>query len=172
MPYPSLAVCAVLGFSLAVTACHSGGTAAGRGSGTASSPAVSPQSHASPSATPVAPAPVPRVVADCSKAPETLRVRPTGIVIACADGGLGFEKLTWARWGTSGATGQGELYENQCQPDCAEGKFATYPVLVALSRVKTSPQGAYFSEVTVTWEGRRPPNSTPHSFPLMPPRTG
>lgn len=109
------------------------------------------------------------MVADCAKAPDTLRLRPGDIVIACADGGLGVEKLTWTRWGTITATGHGELYENLCQPNCAEGKFGTYPVLVRLSRVKTSPRGAYFSELTVTWEGRRPPNSTSDSFPLLPP---
>lgn len=109
------------------------------------------------------------MVADCAKAPDTLRLRPGYIVIACADGGLGVEKLTWTRWGTITATGQGELYENLCQPNCAEGKFGTYPVLVRLSRVKTSARGAYFSELSVTWEGRRPPNSTSDSFPLLPP---
>lgn len=111
------------------------------------------------------PAAVPRVVGDC----VTPRVRPKVIVISCADGGLGFEKMTWSRWGAATASGQGDLYENLCEPSCAEGTIATYPVLVTLSRVKFSSHGAYFSELTVTWEGRKPRNSTPDSFPLMPP---
>ncbi|MBO0801560.1 MAG: hypothetical protein J2P25_00580 [Nocardiopsaceae bacterium] len=105
------------------------------------------------------------MVADCAKA----STRPSGIVIACADHGLGVEKMTWTSWGTSSATGQGIFYENQCQPSCAKGKTATYPVQVTLSKVKTSSQGAYFSELTVTWKGAKPSNSTPNHFPLMPP---
>lgn len=152
-----LAVCTILGPALATAACHSSGSAAAAGR---SSPAGT-VTHAA--------APVPRVVADCAEAPDTLQVRPKGIVIACADGGLGFAKLTWTRWGAPTATGQGELYENRCEPNCASGKYATYPVLVTLSRVRNSSRGAYFSELTVTWKGHRPPNSTPDSFPLMPP---
>lgn len=193
--YLPLAVCTILGSTLAATGCHSNGSvaAAGGGSGTTASiaaaakpklkPMPKPASHPSrsaasasrpsrsaasaASASPVAhvPAAVPRVVGDC----VTPRVRPKVIVISCADGGLGFEKMTWSRWGAATASGQGDLYENLCEPSCAEGTIATYPVLVTLSRVKFSSHGAYFSELTVTWEGRKPRNSTPDSFPLMPP---
>lgn len=198
--YLPLTICAILGSTLAVTACHSNGpgAAAGRSSGatasvaatvksapshsassaapvtsaapgTAGSAATASPSQSSPSPVASAGAPVPHVVADCSEMPDTMGVRPKGIVIACADDGLGVEKMTWTNWGTSTAKGQGELYENLCQPNCAEGKIETYPVLVTLSRVKNSSQGAYFSELTVTWEGNRPLNSTPDIFGLLGP---
>jgi hypothetical protein len=196
-----LAIAAVLGSAVALTACHATGPGA---AGLSPSATVTPASHsvtagsqpatgspvpataptaqmtppsaASPTApaSPAAPtgagAVVTRVVANCSVAPDTLAVRPKGIVIACADGNLGVEKMSWASWGASTATGRGTLYENQCEPNCAEGKFATYQVAVTLSTVKSSSQGAWFSELAVTWEGARPSNATPDRFPLMPPR--
>jgi hypothetical protein len=127
------------------------------------------RTQASPPVGPT-PAALTRVVANCSVAPGTLTVRPKGILIACADGNLGVERMSWDRWGASSATGRGTLYENQCKPNCAEGKFASYPVAVTLSKVKASSQGEWFSLLTVTWEGARPANATPDSFPLMAPR--
>jgi hypothetical protein len=96
-------------------------------------------------------------------------VRPASITLACADDGVGVENMTWTSWTTSSAAGTGAFWENQCEPSCADGKIATYPVTVALSAVETTSQGPWFSRLTVTWEANRPPNATPDSFPLMPP---
>ncbi|MBV9444333.1 MAG: hypothetical protein JO345_00290 [Streptosporangiaceae bacterium] len=52
----------------------------------------------------------------------------------------------------------------------AAGQTGTYPVAVTLSAAKTSAQGPWFSRLTVTWQGNRPPGATPDSFALMPPR--
>jgi hypothetical protein len=116
--------------------------------------------------------PLPGVVANCTSAlPYRLSVRPAVITLACADDGLGVKNMAWTTWTTSSATGRGMLWENLCQPNCAEGKIADYPVAVTLSLVKTSSQGAWFATLTVAWEGARPPNQTPDSFALTPPRS-
>ncbi len=52
--------------------------------------------------------------------------------------------------------------------DTAGEVRTTFAVAVTLSAVKTSPQGPWFSRLTVTWEANRPPNQTPGSFPLPP----
>lgn len=119
------------------------------------------------SASTTSPAPT-GVVANCDAASPSLSERPSGIVIACADDGLGAEDMIWSNWGTSTATGQGILYENECTPaaSCGASQFSTYPVKVTLSDVKSSSDGPYFSELSVTWEGNRPPNQTPNSFAL------
>jgi hypothetical protein len=101
-----------------------------------------------------------------------LSTRPTEIVLACADNGIGVEHMTWSNWDGTTATGQGLLWENLCQPNCATGKIATYPAAVTLSGVKASAQGPYFSSLAVTWQGNRPPNSTPETWSLMPPGNG
>jgi hypothetical protein len=68
-------------------------------------------------------------------------------------------KIAWATWSAFTATGQGDVWAVQCVPDCADGKEVITPARVTLSGVKTSPQGYYFSELTVTWEGRKPPDA-------------
>jgi len=115
---------------------------------------------------------LPGVVANCTTAPpHGLTARPTEIVIACADAGLGVEHLTWSSWTASSATGQGSLWLNLCKPYCADGTFAHYPVKTALSDVKDSSDGPWFGVLTVTFEGTRP-ESLPDTYNLMPPQAG
>jgi hypothetical protein len=115
---------------------------------------------------------LPGVVADCTTAPpHGLTARPTEIVISCADNGLGVQHLTWSSWSASSATGQGSLWLNLCKPDCADGTFAHYPVKTALSHVKYSSDGPWFSVLTITFEGTRP-HSLPGTYNLMPPQAG
>jgi hypothetical protein len=110
------------------------------------------------------------VVADCTSAPPyRLSTRPGTITLACADDGLGVQDMTWGTWAASAATGQGKLWEKLCVPNCAEGKTGTYPVAVTLSAVRSSASGPWFSRLTVSWEGQRPPGTTPSSFPLPKP---
>lgn len=54
-------------------------------------------------------------------------------------------------------------------PNCVTGKIGHYPVDVTLSAARASAKGRWFSELTVSWQGSRPPNHTPDSFTLMPP---
>jgi hypothetical protein len=110
------------------------------------------------------------VVADCASAePFPLSTKPPSIVLACADDGVRVEDLTWADWTATAARGHGTLLENQCVPDCAEGKFAKYPVTVALFAVQPSSKGPWFSRLTLTWGRDRPPNQTPSTFTLEAP---
>ena len=99
----------------------------------------------------------------------SLSVRPASIALACADNGLGVEKMAWTSWTASAAGGRGTFWEKLCQPNCADGKTGYYPVTVALSAVKTSPQGRWFRTLTVTWVGTRPPASTPDRYELTRP---
>jgi hypothetical protein len=98
-----------------------------------------------------------------------LSVEPAGIGLACADDGWGVEHMTWNDWTATTATGQGTFFEKLCKPNCAEGKIGYYPVSVTLSVVKTSPQGRWFSSLTASFPGARPPGIIPPSFSLMPP---
>ena len=151
-PHIAPAAGAVLSLAMAITACGSAHarTAAGAPAG----------------ASTVRPA----VVANCASVPpHRPSVRPGSITLACADAGLGVQKMTWNEWTASAATGQGRLWEKLCRPNCAEGKIATYPVAVTLSAVRSSSSGPWFSRLTVTWKGRRPPGHLPGSFPLMKP---
>ncbi len=168
----TLAMCAVLGLVPLAAGC-------GQVHATGSQPATAAAAPSRASSTPVSPArplattPLPGIVADCGVSPARLGVRPAAIVLACADAGLGVQRLRWTSWTASGAAGHGVLYEHDCVPSCAaSGTWDHYQVAVTLSAVKASPKGPWFSRLTVAWQGRRPPNSTPDSFGLMPPVTG
>jgi hypothetical protein len=178
------AIFALLSLTATVSACGSdhAGTAADAGATSRTStttPGTTPPS--SPTTTAPATLPpatstasvatvLPRVVADCTSAPPyRLSTRPGTITLACADDGLGVQDMTWGTWAASAATGQGKLWEKLCVPNCAEGKTGTYPVAVTLSAVRSSASGPWFSRLRVTWEGQRPPGTTPSSFPLPKP---
>ena len=154
-----LALCAVLG--LAAAGCQ--GNQAGSGSATArTAPAAGAPTLAGLADV--------YVVADCAAAaPYSLSREPWSITLACADAGIGVQDMTWATWTATAATGSGLLWEKLCVPDCATGKIGYYPVDVTLSAVRASAKGQWFSELTVSWQGSRPPNQTPDAFPLMPP---
>jgi len=62
------------------------------------------------------------------------------------------EALTWSRWGTDGAVGEGEMRLRECQPTCAGGRTKSSPVTVTLSGVRQCRGRSYFeaAEVRVT----------------------
>jgi hypothetical protein len=91
-------------------------------------------------------------------------------VITCADAGLGVEHLTWSAWAATTAAGQGSLWLNLCQPNCADGKYGHYPVKVTLTDVRNSAQGPWFKDLKIAYEGARPPYSLPSSYVMLPPQ--
>jgi len=171
-----LALCAVLG--LAVAGCRGNqagsGTATGRTAPAATAfPTTAVRATATGSAadepTVAGPADV-YVVADCAAATPYSRSRePLSITLACADDGIGVQDMLWTSWTATAAKGSGLLWEKLCVPDCAAGRVGYYPVDVTLSSVRSSAKGHWFSELTVSWQGSRPPNQTPDTFTLMPP---
>jgi hypothetical protein len=74
---------------------------------------------------------------DCTKP----RIRPSRIVISCADFGLFVTINHWNRWGRPKAKGKGDLHANTCRPDCATGKFKEYPVKVRLRKIREKTCG-------------------------------
>jgi hypothetical protein len=171
----TLAVCAALG--LAAAGCQgshgsqgSNGSQAGSatGSGPSTARTAAPARQVSGGAlTGLAEV---YVVADCAAAPPyPLSREPLSITLACADAGIGVRDMIWMTWTAKAATGSGLLWEKLCVPDCATGKIGYYPVDVTLSAVRASARGQWFSALTVSWQGSRPPNKTPDTFTLMPP---
>ena len=148
------------------------GSTAGAGSvATASPPTTSPARTVPAAVTRTPELADVYVVADCAAAaPYPLSREPVSITLACADAGIGVQDMLWTSWTTRAATGTGLLWEKLCVPDCADGKMGYYPVNVTLSAVRASAKGPWFSELTVSWQGSRPPNQTPDTFMLMPPR--
>ena len=184
-PFAALGV-TVLGvpvLGVAVAGCQasqrdSAAAATSTPAGTASSP---PTTAAAPTSIASSPATAPTtgvvvavvgVVANCDDAePHPLSRRPSSIVLACADAGIGVQDLTWTGWKPASATGRGVFWENECVPtaSCGSAQLSRYQVMVTLSAVKASADGRWFSRLTVTWPAGRPPNQTPDGFTLTPP---
>ena len=58
--------------------------------------------------------------------------KPTELLEYCADGNGGIAKIKWSTWSSEGAEGTGVYFRNNCEPDCASGKFSYTDVAVYL----------------------------------------
>lgn len=84
-------------------------------------------------------------------------VRPTSLILACADFNARVEDISWASWGYSQAIGSGTFTENQCVPDCAQGTFTNYPDSSVLLDDPSDSSGVpIFQQVIVTPSGNAP----------------
>ncbi len=88
-------------------------------------------------------------IPDCLGVP---RVRPTSIMLACGDGGLIANGLTWTGWGAGFAAARGTASANDCTPNCAEGHFHTSPVVLIADGRERCPDGRpAYARITVAW---------------------
>ena len=58
--------------------------------------------------------------------------QPTELLEFCADGNCGIQKIKWRTWSGGGADGTGVYFRNDCEPDCASGKFSYTDVALYL----------------------------------------
>lgn len=97
------------------------------------------------------------VVADCSGQQQT---RPSSLVLTCADANDALTALRWVSWANNQAFGTGTEKVNTCKPDCADGKFVSYPALITLWRPEPLPGHSgvrYFTRITRIYPSNRPP---------------
>jgi hypothetical protein len=109
-----------------------------------------------------------RVVGDCTKS----QVRPSSIVLACADDNLVLTHLGWSSFGSADATAKGDYYVNGCTPNCAAGKFHSYPIKLTLSAARECPDGHDdYREASFTFLATRP-RGAPSNYALFCPLPG
>ena len=80
-------------------------------------------------------------------------VKPTGIVLSCADANTALETLKWSKWNATTAQGSGVYSANDCEPTCVAGMFHRYKVNVVLSAPKTVEGTKVFTKARVTFPG-------------------
>ncbi|MEU2430455.1 hypothetical protein ABZ611_13255 [Streptomyces sp. NPDC007861] len=96
------------------------------------------------------------VVIDCFSKPQ---VRPEKYLIACGDGNSGLTELKWRDWGRSVARGSGLNVVNDCKPNCAAGKFHSYPVEVAFERPAPwpkNPEQRRYTHLRLVFKDKKP----------------
>jgi hypothetical protein len=98
-----------------------------------------------------------RIVGDCRQS----QVRPSSIVLACADDNTMLTHLRWSSFGGATARASGDYAYNDCNPYCAAGHVHSYPVTVVFSAPKRCPDGHrdYQSGEAAWSTGRRPSGS-------------
>ena len=95
------------------------------------------------------------------------KVKPSRIVIACADAGLIAKDLVWRDWGEERAHATGVLSVNLCDPSCVEGTREEYPVALTASRLRDCFYGRpQYTRVTYGFPAASPPDPLgPTAFP-------
>jgi hypothetical protein len=122
-------------------------------------PALAATASAAAAATPATARPAaPRgdVLVNCT---GRAQARPGSYVLTCADGNDYLAGLRWVSWSGGAAFGRGTEHVNDCVPNCAQGHFHAYPVLVTAWRAVARPGHAgqrYFSRLTGIYTGKRP----------------
>lgn len=91
-------------------------------------------------------------------------VRPGTFVLACADGNDTLTKLHWTTWSAGFATATGNQVANDCTPNCAQGKFKSYPVRVIFwgnATVSGHSSEHRYTKITLLYTGHQPTAGEP-----------
>ena len=88
-------------------------------------------------------------------------VKPADYILTCADAGSVLAHLSWTSWTGEQAVATGVHQLNNCTPNCAEGRFISYPAVITFWRPQPlagHPGETYFTRVTVHYtSAQRPP---------------
>ena len=76
--------------------------------------------------------------------------KPDYITLTCADGGMAIGEIKWQSWGIKEAIGTGFYAENNCQPDCASGKFIKTPVAISITSLTEYKSKFYLTDLVIT----------------------
>jgi hypothetical protein len=90
-----------------------------------------------------------RAPSNCDRGLWAVRRAPHRVILSCADGNLGVQKLRWLDWGAAAAIGLGETYVNDCTPSCAGGKFHEYTGLLLATGTTRCRGSVTYGQLTV-----------------------
>ena len=76
-----------------------------------------------------------------------LQVRPTNIVLTCADSNRYIKHITWSSWTSVSAQATGTLTWNGCSPACYDGKWYSKEIQFSARDPKTVLTHRIFTEL-------------------------
>jgi hypothetical protein len=93
-------------------------------------------------------------ITNCIKASS----RPKTVTLTCGDGNTVLKGLTWSSYGGARAKAKGTFTINLCEPNCAAGKAASFPVTVTASDPRNCKGGLLrvYNKLTLLFPGRTP----------------
>lgn len=87
------------------------------------------------------------LVFDC----QTADYKPEKFTVACGDGNLRVQNMTWTSWAPTGAIGTGQVVQNTCTPSCVAGTFTTTAATISLRNPVAYTDKQVFSSMTATY---------------------
>ena len=69
------------------------------------------------------------------------KVAPVTVIISCGSANLYADELAWSSWGGATATATGVMSVNTCDPYCAAGNRAEFPVQLTASSLRNCAYG-------------------------------
>jgi hypothetical protein len=95
----------------------------------------------------------PLKITNCNQASS----RPKSLTLACGDGNTVLKGLKWSSFGGASALALGTFTINLCEPNCAAGKAASFPVTVKASDPRNCKGGLrVYDKVTLKFKGKSP----------------
>jgi hypothetical protein len=95
----------------------------------------------------------PLKITNCNQASS----RPKSLTLACGDGNTVLKGLKWSSFGGATAQAKGTFTINLCEPNCADGKAASFPVTVKASDPRNCKGGLrVYNKVMLTFKGKSP----------------
>lgn len=77
-------------------------------------------------------------------------IKPTSIILTCADAGRYVDHLRYTEWSAHAATGTGVVVINPCQPTCVASRPRSYAMTFAIYRPVSRTAGPVFSRLAIT----------------------
>ena len=91
---------------------------------------------------------------DCAGKPI---IKPSNVVLTCADAGATASQIVWTGWGNTFTAGVGIASVNDCIPNCAAGHYHKYRIVLIADGQERCPNGQIaYARVTYAWIGRSP----------------
>ena len=86
--------------------------------------------------------------------------RPKSVTLTCGDGNTVLKGLKWSSFGGASAQAKGTFTINLCEPNCAEGKNASFPVTVKASSPRNCKHGLrVYNKLTLAFKGKKSPKT-------------
>ena len=78
--------------------------------------------------------------------------RPETLTTVCADYGWAVWDIKWGKWDAFGGYGEGIYRENDCEPNCAEGKISSRPATVLLTDLTFDGRRYFFNTAKIRFK--------------------
>jgi hypothetical protein len=99
----------------------------------------------------------PLKITNCNQASSS----PKSVTLTCGDGNTVLKGLKWSSFGGATAQAKGTFTINLCEPNCAAGKDASYPVTVKASGQRSCKKGLrVYSKLALQFTGRAPKSAS------------